>query len=69
MNEEGGFPILPFLVASLVLCYFGLEVNRQRNKLRSIFNVFDREESAIADILEQWVENGDLKPFLLSSPN
>ena len=45
MNEEGGFPILPFLVASLVLCYFGLEVNRQRNKLRSIFNVFDREET------------------------
>ena len=41
MNEEG-IPIFPLLVASLVLCYFGLEVNRQRNKLRSIFNVFDR---------------------------
>jgi len=69
MNEEGGVPILPLLVASLILCYFGLEVNRQRNKLRSIFNVFDREESEIADLLEQWVENGELKPFVVSNPN
>ncbi len=63
MNEEG-IPILPILVASLILCYFGLEVNRQRHKLRSIFNVFDREESQIATVLEQWVESGELKPFL-----
>ena len=68
MNEEG-IPIFPILIASLVLCYFGLEVNRHRNKLRSIFNVFDREESAIADVLEQWVENGDLKPFGGWNPN
>ena len=67
MNEEG-IPILPLLVASLVLCYFGLEVNRQRNKLRSIFNVFHREESAIATVLEQWVESGELKPFVASKP-
>ena len=69
MNEEGGLPILPFIVVSLILCYFGLEVNRQRNKLRSIFNVFDRGESEIADLLEQWVENGDLKPFGAWNPN
>ena len=68
MNEDG-IPIFPLLVASLVLCYFGLEVNRQRNKLRSIFNVFDREESAIAEVLEQWVENGELKPFGCWNPN
>jgi hypothetical protein len=64
MNEEGGVPILPLLVVSLVLCYFGLEINRQRNKLRSIFNVFDREESTIAATLEQWVESGELKAFV-----
>jgi hypothetical protein len=69
MNEEGGIPIFPLLVATLVLCYFGLEVNRQRNKLRSIFNVFDREESAIADILEKWVESGELKPFVAAHSN
>ena len=68
MNEEG-IPILPLLIGSLILCYFGLEVNRQRNKLRSIFNVFDREESAIAAVLEQWVEDGDLKPFGGWNPN
>ena len=67
MNEEG-IPIFPILIASLVLCYFGLEVNRQRNKLRSIFNVFDREESAIAAILEQWVESGELEPLVISNP-
>jgi hypothetical protein len=53
----------------LVLCYFGLEVNRQRNKLRSIFNVFDREESEIAETLEHWVENGDLMPFGAWNPS
>ncbi|MGZ3469752.1 MAG: hypothetical protein ACXWO1_08390 [Isosphaeraceae bacterium] len=67
MNEEG-IPIFPILIASLVLCYFGLEVNRQRNKLRSIFNVFDREESAIAAVLEQWVESGELEPLVISNP-
>ena len=66
MNEEG-IPIFPLLIASLVLCYFGLEVNRHRNKLRSIFNVFDREESAIAAVLEQWVESGELKPLVGSN--
>ena len=67
MNEEG-IPIVPILIASLVLCYFGLEVNRQRNKLRAIFNVFDREESAIAAVLEQWVESGELEPLVISNP-
>jgi hypothetical protein len=61
MNEE--VPILPLIVGGLILCYFGLEVSRQRNKLRSIFNVFDREESLIAETLEKWVESGELKPF------
>jgi len=67
MNEEG-IPIFPILIASLVLCYFGLEVNRHRNKLRSIFNVFDREESEIAAVLEQWVESGELEPLAISNP-
>ena len=39
MNEEGGFPILPFLIGTVILAYFGLEITRQRNKLRAIFNV------------------------------
>ena len=63
MNEEG-VPILPLLIGTLVLCYFGLEVNRRRNKLRAIFNVFDREESEIAVALESLVESGALKPFV-----
>ena len=62
MNEEG-MPILPLLIGSLVLCYFGLEINRQRNKLRSIFNVFDREESEIAETLEHMIESGEIKPL------
>ena len=63
MNEEG-VPILPLLIGTLVVCYFGLEVNRRRNKLRAIFNVFDREESEIATALESLVQSGDLKPFV-----
>jgi hypothetical protein len=63
MNEEGGFPILPFVIGALILGYFGLEINRRRKKLRAIFNVIDKHESAIAEVLEQMVEIGELKPF------
>jgi hypothetical protein len=63
MNESE-VPILPLLLGSLILVYFGIEVNRQRNKLRKLFNVFDREESQIASLLEAWVEAGDLKPYV-----
>ncbi len=63
MNEEGGFPILPFVIGALILGYFGLEINRRRKKLRAIFNVIDKRESPIAEVLEQMVEIGELKPF------
>jgi hypothetical protein len=62
MNEE--FPILPALIGVLALTYFGLEVERRRNKLRSIFDVFDRKESKIAEALEMLVESGQLKPYV-----
>jgi hypothetical protein len=58
-------PIIPIIVAALGLLYFGYEVERQRNKLRQIFNVFDREESEIASMLEHLVETGQLKPYAL----
>ena len=60
MNEE--LPIVPLVVGALGLLYFGYEVERRRNKLRQIFNVFDREESEIAALLETMVESGALKP-------
>jgi hypothetical protein len=61
MNEE--LPIVPLLVAAIGLLYFGYEVERRRNKLRQVFNVFDREESEIAALLETMVETGVLKPY------
>ena len=61
MNED--LPILPLAVGALGLLYFGYEVERRRNKLRQIFNVFDREESEIATLLEKMVETGVLKPY------
>jgi hypothetical protein len=63
MNEEG-IPILPLLAGAVILAYFGIEMNRHRHKLRSIFNVVDRQESAIAAALEHMVEVGELKPFV-----
>jgi hypothetical protein len=61
MNEE--VPILPALLGVLVLTYFGIELNRQRERLREVFNVFDKEESVIAEALEGMVARGELKPF------
>jgi hypothetical protein len=57
-------PIVPIIVGALGVLYFGYEVERQRDKLRQIFNVFDREESEIAAFLESMVESGELKPFV-----
>lgn len=62
MNTEE-IPIVPIVVGSLALLYFGYEIERQRHKLRQIFNVFDREESEIATALESMVAGGQLKPF------
>ena len=61
MNEE--LPLVPLIVGALGLLYFGYEVERRRNKLRQVFNVFDREESEIAALLETMVETGVLKPY------
>jgi hypothetical protein len=66
MNEE--IPILPVAVGVLGVLYLGYEIDRQRNKLRSIFNVFDREESVIATALEALVESGQLKPYIPGEP-
>jgi hypothetical protein len=61
MNEE--IPFVPLLAGALALFYFGYEVERRRNKLRQVFNIFDREESEIAEMLEVMVESGQLKPY------
>lgn len=61
MNED--IPFVPILAGALALLYFGYEVERRRHKLRQVFNVFDREESEIAEMLEAMVESGKLKPY------
>ena len=63
MNTEE-IPIVPLIVSALALLYFGYEVEKQRNKLRQIFNVFDREESEVASSLEAMIASGQLKPYV-----
>jgi hypothetical protein len=62
MNEE--IPILPLVVGSCIALFLGFEINRRRNKLRKIFNTFDKEESKIAQALESLVESGQLRPYV-----
>ena len=62
MNEE--IPILPLVIASCLGLYLGYEINRRRNKLRKIFNTFDKQESKIAQALEHLVETGQLRPYV-----
>jgi hypothetical protein len=63
MNSEE-IPIVPIVVGALAALYFGYEIQRQRHKLRQIFNVFDREESEIATALENMIAGGHLKPYM-----
>ena len=60
-SEE--LPILPLVAGTALALYLGYEINRRRNKLRKIFNTFNREESLIADALESLVLSGQLKPY------
>jgi hypothetical protein len=62
MNEE--FPVLPAVVGTCIALFLGYEINRRRNKLRMVFNTFDKQESNIADALERMVEAGQLKPYV-----
>ena len=62
MNEE--FPILPAVVGTCLALYLGYEINRRRNKMRKVFNVFDKQESLIADALEHMVESGQLRAYV-----
>jgi hypothetical protein len=62
MEEE--VPIIPLIIGACALAYFGFEVERRRHKLREIFNVFDKQESQIAQALEALVESGQLKPYV-----
>jgi hypothetical protein len=62
MNEE--VQILPLVLLAGLAAYLGYEINRRRNKLRRIFNTFDRRESRIAQALESLVESGQLKAYV-----
>ncbi len=62
MNED--VPVLPLVLAAGLGLYLGYEINRRRNKLRKIFNIFDKQESKIAQTLEAMVESGQLRPYL-----
>ncbi len=62
MDEE--LPILPAIVGSCIALLLGYEINRRRNKLRKVFNTFDKQESKIADALEHMVESGQLRPYV-----
>ena len=62
MNEE--VQILPLVILAGLAAYLGYEINRRRNKLRMVFNTFDKQESKIAEALERMVESGQLKPYV-----
>lgn len=63
MNED--VPFLPILIGALGVLYFGYEVDRQRHKLRKVFNVFDKDESKVAVALEHLVQTGQIEPYRL----
>lgn len=62
MNGEE-VSISTMILAALGVLYFGYEVEQRRHKLRQVFNVFDRQESDIAVMLEEMVESGMLRPY------
>ncbi len=56
-------PLFPLIVAAILVASVGYETRRRRNRLRQVFNVFDKKESKVAEALEAMVKNGQLKPY------
>jgi hypothetical protein len=62
VNEE--LQILPMAMIACIGLGLGFEINRRRNKLRKVFNTFDKNESKIASALEAMIHSGQLRPFV-----
>jgi hypothetical protein len=62
MNEE--ISIMPIVLGALAVLYIGYEIDRRRHQLRETFDVFDKQESTIAEALELMVESGELKRYV-----
>jgi len=62
VNEE--VQILPLAVLACLGACLAFEINRRRNKLRKVFNTFDKDESKIAEALEALIHSGQLRPFV-----
>lgn len=62
MDEE--VQILPWAVLACLGACLAFEINRRRNKLRKVFDTFDKDESKIADALEALVASGQLRPYV-----
>jgi hypothetical protein len=61
-------PLFPLVIGAILVACLGYETRRRRDRLRQIFNVFDKKESKVADALEAMVKSGQLKPYIPVAP-
>ena len=61
MNEE--IPFAAIVAGALSVLYVGYELEKRRDRLRKIFNVFDKDESVVGDALESLLKSGQLTPY------
>jgi len=57
-------PLFPLAIGAILVACLGYETRRRRDRLRQIFNVFDKKESKVAEALEAMVRSGQLKPYI-----
>jgi len=57
-------PLFPLVAGAILVACLGYETRRRRDRLRQIFNVFDKKESKVAEALEAMVRSGQLKPYV-----
>jgi hypothetical protein len=57
-------PIFSLIIGAILIATVGYETRRRRDRLRQIFNTFDKQESKVAEALEIMVKSGQLKPYV-----
>jgi hypothetical protein len=55
--------VLALLMSALAVGYCVYEIERRRRKLRDVWDILDKEDALLTEMLEEMVARGELQPY------